>query len=67
MLQLQQQQQQGQQTNNNNMTEKSNVPKPSNGLILEGENADTIVNLKSVSRIINDVNSDSEDSECTCK
>ena len=63
MLQLQQQQE-NRRIDNNDPNEKTDAPKPNNGIILEGDNADTILNPNSISRIINDVNSDSEDSDC---
>lgn len=60
MLQLQQQQ---------HLQVKCNFTNDSNEIkheevILEGDDARTILNPESVSRIINDGNSDSDDSEC---
>ncbi|XP_065207757.1 Golgi resident protein GCP60 [Planococcus citri] len=60
MLQLQQQQKQQQKEAFSDSEEKE---KNSPEIILEGEGANTIMNPESVSRIISDGNSDTEDSE----
>lgn len=61
MLQLQQQQQQQQQDALNGEQENG---KHQEEIILEGEGANTIMNPDSVSRIISDGNSDSDESDC---
>lgn len=64
MLQLQQQQQQKQKEALNDQSENE---KNTAEIILEGEGASTIMNPESVSRIISDGNSDTEDSESKYK
>lgn len=61
MLQLQQQQQQQQICG---FTDQPDGIKHQDEIILEGDDARTILNPESVSRIINDGNSDTDDSEC---
>lgn len=69
MLQLQQQQLQHQQDHEQHQREQvqdnsSEENENQEEIILEGDGANTIMNPESVSRIISDGNSDSEDSEC---